>query len=154
MLFPLSSYCFSQHLHPNEDIQDTDCWTISDLRGPFGLGLQAHLQQYRALTALPSASPGALITTASARSTRVCIFAAKTFQAWITSIPDSQLGFAGVINGQCVSPEGCWIHPQGETPLGCHAVNCNQRKILRGYSKRITVLCFSSPKKPSSSLTL
>ena len=37
---------------------------------------------------------------------------------------------SGVVHGQCVSPEDCRIHTQGETPLGCQAVNYTQRRIL------------------------
>lgn len=154
--FPLASYCFPQHLHPDEDIQDTDCSTVSDLRSPFSLGVQAHLQQCHALTALLPACPGAVTSIAFARSTCVCIFVAKTlpsmghFHSWLTI----RVCWSGVINGQCVSPADCWIHTQGKTPLGCQAFSCTPGKILRGYSKRITVICFSFPKKPSSSSSL
>lgn len=83
----------------------------------------------------------------------VCIFAAKILPS--VDHPHSLIMVtvccSGVINGQCVSPEDCWIHTQGETSLACHNI---QRRILWGYCKRIIVLSFVSQLKPSSSLTL
>lgn len=133
-------------------------WLLDSLRPRrhFQSGVQAHLQQYHALTALPPAPPAALTSIASARSTCVHIFAAKILPSMghFHSLLTVRVCLSGIINWQCVSPGDCWILTQGETPLGCQAVNCTQRRILRGYRKRIIVLCFPSPKKPSSSLIL
>lgn len=134
---------------------NTQRWLL-DSTGPSSLGVQADVQQPHTPTALFPAYLVAVSSIAPVRSTRVSVFAAQILPSrdHAHALIMVMVCCSGVIHWQCVSPEDFWIHAQGETPLGCQAVNCTQRRTLWGYCKRIIVLFFASQWKPATSLIL
>lgn len=116
--FPSLLYCFPQHFHPDEDIH----WLLDYLRPqrPFQSGGWSP----------PAAAPCTDSTAPSLSwsphlhsicQVYMCLYLCCQNPSKHGSLPflTHSVCWSEVISGHCVSPEGCWIHTKGETPLGC-----------------------------------